>query len=332
MDWRAIPLETVRAHPCYESLPPARDVVRGAPVLARAALLRQDTWRWDLLHEGRLTGSRVAAACETRVSKLEGRGDAAATTWMVSGRIVRTRRCGLLEADAAAALSIPRSLAGRNRALAAANHLRGRPASGTVAAAFAPDDGEEEDDDDDDADDSWCADAASAYARAFVGTAPPPRGYSDATRARLAWGKRQEGVGILAAPDRADIFEGSRRRRGDAAATLRRRRASSAAGGVERRSRAGRQLRRRPRARRRGGLRGRFALRGGLGRGVGGPRRRGLAPRRRAGRRMLRRALGEAARGRGRPAVAWGRAAAAGVDRSRRREPGRRRGPSGRVR
>ena len=96
--WRAIPARALRSHSLYLGLPPARDVCgEGAADLARAALFRQDSWRWDALHAGRLTGSRVAAVC------------------------------GLLESDAAATLRIPKSLAGHGRALRAASHLRERP-------------------------------------------------------------------------------------------------------------------------------------------------------------------------------------------------------------
>ena len=123
--WRAIPARALRSHPLYLGLPPARDVCgEGGADLGRAALFRQDAWRWDALHAGRLTGSRVAAVC------------------------------GLLESDAAATLRIPKSLAGHGRALRAASHLRERPDASLLAEVFR--DGDYDDDEDAG---EWCADA-----------------------------------------------------------------------------------------------------------------------------------------------------------------------------
>uniref|UniRef100_A0A7S4E7L6 YqaJ viral recombinase domain-containing protein n=1 Tax=Pelagomonas calceolata TaxID=35677 RepID=A0A7S4E7L6_9STRA len=171
--WRAIPARALRSHPLYLGLPPARDVCgEGGADLGRAALFRQDAWRWDALHAGRLTGSRVAAVC------------------------------GLLESDAANTLRIPKSLAGHGRALRAASHLRERPDASLLAEVFR--DGDYDDDEDAG---EWCADADSAYAYDWAGS--PDRGgrrCGDAMAARLAWGKTQEGIGMLAA---VNALEGS---------------------------------------------------------------------------------------------------------------------------
>ena len=142
--WRAIPARALRSHPLYLGLPPARDVCgEGAADLARAALFRQDSWRWDALHAGRLTGSRVAAVC------------------------------GLLESDAAAALRIPKSLAGHGRAVRAASHLRERPDASLLAEVFR--DGDYDDDEDAG---EWRASPDSPYAydwACLLYTSPSPR-------------------------------------------------------------------------------------------------------------------------------------------------------------
>ena len=169
--WRAIPARALRSHPRYLGLPPARDVCQGAAdLLARAALFRQDTWRWDALHAGRLTGSRVAAVC------------------------------GLLESDAAATLRIPKSLAGHGRAVRAASHLRERPDASLLAEVFR--DGDYDDDDDAG---EWITSPDSPYAYDWAG-APDTGGRrcGDAMAARLAWGKTQEGIGMLAAVNALD--------------------------------------------------------------------------------------------------------------------------------
>ena len=168
--WRAIPARALRSHPLYLGLPPARDVCQGAADLARAALFRQDSWRWDALHAGRLTGSRVAAVC------------------------------GLLESDAANTLRIPKSLAGHGRAVRAASHLRERPDASLLAEVFR--DGDYDDDEDAGA---WRAKADSPYAYDWAG-APDAGGRrcGDAMAARLSWGKTQEGIGMLAAVNALD--------------------------------------------------------------------------------------------------------------------------------
>ena len=169
--WRAIPARVLRSHPRYLGLPPARDVCQGAADLARAALFRQDSWRWDALHAGRLTGSRVAAVC------------------------------GLLESDAAATLRIPKSLASHGRAVRAASHLRERPDASLLAEVFRAGD---YDDDDEDAGE-WCAKADSPYAYDWAGSPDAGgRRCGDAMAARLSWGKTQEGIGMLAAVNALD--------------------------------------------------------------------------------------------------------------------------------
>ena len=168
--WRAIPARALRSHPLYLGLPPARDVCQGGADLARAALFRQDSWRWDALHAGRLTGSRVAAVC------------------------------GLLESDAANTLRIPKSLAGHGRALRAASHLRERPDSSLLAEVFRAGDY----DDDEDAGE-WRQIDDSPYAYDWSGSPDAGgRRCGDAMAARLAWGKTQEGVGMLAAVNALD--------------------------------------------------------------------------------------------------------------------------------
>ena len=171
--WRAIPARALRSHSLYLGLPPARDVCgEGAADLARAALFRQDSWRWDALHAGRLTGSRVAAVC------------------------------GLLESDAAATLRIPKSLAGHGRALRAASHLRERSDASLLAEVFRAGDY----DDDDDAGE-WITSPDSPYAYDWAGSPDAGgRRCGDAMAARLAWGKTQEGIGMLAA---VNAFKGS---------------------------------------------------------------------------------------------------------------------------
>ena len=162
--WRAIPARALRSHPAYLGLPPSQSVCGDAD-LARAALFRQDTWRWDALHAGRLTGSRVAAVC------------------------------GLLEASAAETLRIPKSLASHGRALRAAMHLRERPDASLLKAVFR----DEEHDDDEDAGE-WRENDASPFAYDWMG-APDTGGRrcGDPMAARLSWGKTQEGIGMLAA-------------------------------------------------------------------------------------------------------------------------------------
>ena len=162
--WRAIPARALRSHPAYLGLPPSQSVCGDAD-LARAALFRQDTWRWDALHAGRLTGSRVAAVC------------------------------GLLEASAAETLRIPKSLASHGRALRAAMHLRERLDASLLEAVFR----DEEHDDDEDAGE-WRENDASPFAYDWMG-APDTGGRrcGDPMAARLSWGKTQEGIGMLAA-------------------------------------------------------------------------------------------------------------------------------------
>ena len=168
--WRAIPARALRSHPLYLGLPPARDVCQGAADLARAALFRQDSWRWDALHAGRLTGSRVAAVC------------------------------GLLESDAAATLRIPKSLAGHGRAVRAASHLRERPDASLLEAVFRAGDY----DDDEDAGE-WRKIDDLPYAYDWAGSPDAGgRRCGDAMAARLAWGKTQEGIGMLAAVNALD--------------------------------------------------------------------------------------------------------------------------------
>jgi hypothetical protein len=108
--------------------------------------------------------------------------------------------CGLLESDAAAALRIPKSLAGHGRAVRAASHLRERPDASLLEAVFRAGDY----DDDEDAGE-WITSPDSPYAYDWAG-APDAGGRrcGDAMAARLAWGKTQEGIGMLAAVNALD--------------------------------------------------------------------------------------------------------------------------------
>jgi hypothetical protein len=79
VNWRAIPMEHLRAHPLYIPLPHP-NTVTNLNSLEDVRNFRQDSWQWDELHKGRCTTSQAAPAL------------------------------GLLEPNAARALGIPRSL------------------------------------------------------------------------------------------------------------------------------------------------------------------------------------------------------------------------------
>ena len=97
INWRSVPLEDLRHHPLYTSLPDTHDIhVSSTQDLT---LFRQDSWQWDVLHRGRLTTSR-AAAC-----------------------------LGFYEEHSSKVLGIPKSLIGHNRVLDAWNQLQLEPVS-----------------------------------------------------------------------------------------------------------------------------------------------------------------------------------------------------------
>lgn len=57
--YRAIPMEHLRQHPRFQSLPPN---VPDLPTLEDVSNFRQESWQWEALHAGRCTTSQVAAA------------------------------------------------------------------------------------------------------------------------------------------------------------------------------------------------------------------------------------------------------------------------------
>uniref|UniRef100_A0A7R9VT58 YqaJ viral recombinase domain-containing protein n=1 Tax=Pseudictyota dubia TaxID=2749911 RepID=A0A7R9VT58_9STRA len=61
IQWRAIPMEHLRNHPCFVPLPYPDEIVR-LKVLEDVRYFRQDSWQWDALHAGRCTTSQAAAA------------------------------------------------------------------------------------------------------------------------------------------------------------------------------------------------------------------------------------------------------------------------------
>jgi hypothetical protein len=91
VEWRAIPMDDLRKHPLYESLPnhPFDITTDIAKVngLDHAHLFRQDTWQWNALHRGRLTTSKLSACL------------------------------GFYEPIAAQRLTVPKSLQGHSRAM-----------------------------------------------------------------------------------------------------------------------------------------------------------------------------------------------------------------------
>mmetsp|Transcript_5891 Transcript_5891/g.19152 ORF Transcript_5891/g.19152 Transcript_5891/m.19152 type:complete len:362 (+) Transcript_5891:79-1164(+) len=60
--WRAVPMSSVRSHGSFLPLPDGPTPEGGPRTLGRASLFRQDTAKWRLLRQGRVTGSSVAAA------------------------------------------------------------------------------------------------------------------------------------------------------------------------------------------------------------------------------------------------------------------------------
>ena len=192
----------LRGHPLYVPLPhPCAVRVRS---LADVARFRQDSWQWDALHAGRVTGS-CAAAC-----------------------------LGLLEPSAAREIGIPPQMAGSHKAAAAAARLRARGTLRTLeqmrqleegaceaaAAAAAgvcllPTDG---------CDDVWAWALGVPGGCPFAAEHTPPRGMRpppgaerrwarNVGQVRMAWGTAQEPVGLLAALNffgTCERFEGAR--------------------------------------------------------------------------------------------------------------------------
>jgi len=59
--WRSIPMEHVRQHPRFEPLPHPDEIDQLAS-LEDVRMFRQDSWQWDVLHQGRCTTSQAVAA------------------------------------------------------------------------------------------------------------------------------------------------------------------------------------------------------------------------------------------------------------------------------
>ena len=86
VEWRAIPVDHLRAHPCYSPLPQPHSI-RILRSWRDVSLFRQSSWQWELLHRARVTSSRIAAVL------------------------------GMLEPAAADAMGVPKSLCGHRRAV-----------------------------------------------------------------------------------------------------------------------------------------------------------------------------------------------------------------------
>jgi hypothetical protein len=96
--WRAISIDSLRSHPCYQSLPLPSQVNACSP--KDFPRFRQDSRQWDELHIGRLTTSK-AAAC-----------------------------LGFYEPFAVRRMKTPRSLSGHSRAVSAWQALRRKQRTG----------------------------------------------------------------------------------------------------------------------------------------------------------------------------------------------------------
>jgi hypothetical protein len=166
--WRALSMEDLRCHPLYQSLPSPEYVQ--VQSIQDLGLFRQDSWQWGVLHQGRLTTSKLASVL------------------------------GFYESDAAEYLSIPNSLRGHQRAVAAWQHLRqkppvsyadlssSRPSSDTVP-SLNP---------------IWKQVNGSNFAYDYTPSPSPPSVQSssraiDVQSIRLQWGSAQEPVALLAA-------------------------------------------------------------------------------------------------------------------------------------
>lgn len=102
--WCFIPECHLRAHPSYQALP-APDSILELESYACLSRFRQSSRQWRVMHEGRLTTSRAAAAM------------------------------GILEPVAAAKLGIPKSLSGNSKAGHAFFHLQSSPSFMSLEAA-----------------------------------------------------------------------------------------------------------------------------------------------------------------------------------------------------
>jgi hypothetical protein len=93
--WRAISQEHLRSHPLYRALPLPQELVISS--MSTYSLYRQGTWVWDILHNGRLTTSRLACSL------------------------------GFYEPLCAGHLDIPKSLQGHHRTVTAWQQLTSKP-------------------------------------------------------------------------------------------------------------------------------------------------------------------------------------------------------------
>merc|ERR1712070_790847 len=59
INYKAISMDDLRLHPNYKSLPLPENVICNSP--SDYWLYRQDSLEWNLLHQGRLTTSKLAA-------------------------------------------------------------------------------------------------------------------------------------------------------------------------------------------------------------------------------------------------------------------------------
>lgn len=165
VNWRRVPMSALRHHPRFAPLPPAQFTTTKEPTLAQAASFRQDTWRWDMLHQGRLTGRFAAAAL------------------------------GFFDAPAAARLKVPPTLRNPMRAVEAAAYLSKSFETEALETIFCDDDEDERDDD------CICHDWIEQDDGQWRIREPRSvvLGVRSPLRARLVWGKAQEACGITAA-------------------------------------------------------------------------------------------------------------------------------------
>ena len=97
IEWKAIPLEHLRTHPLYRSLPCNVYDVDTVHGFAHCNIFRQDSWQWDALHTGRLTTSKMSCCL------------------------------GFYESFAAETLNIPRSLISHDKVVNAWMQLTKKP-------------------------------------------------------------------------------------------------------------------------------------------------------------------------------------------------------------
>ncbi len=170
--WKSIPMDDVREHPNFRSLPPP-EAIRIHSV-EDLCLFRQDTLQWDMLHQGRLTTSKLSSIL------------------------------GFYEKHTASFLQIPMSLQGHDRAVSAWHHIcSNRPtdwthlqipspiSSSSLVSTFPLSSSRwRKNVGGSSFDYSYCAPTRSMT---------NSRGYTTASSARLAWGSAQEATALLTA-------------------------------------------------------------------------------------------------------------------------------------